>query len=326
MSTTHLDTAALVSAYAAGESASALARRYGISVWAVLKRVRDAGVRVRSVKEQCEKRLGSPTTDAYTFRNLVDGLLLGDAYVDRKGLLHLEQSDVRFGWVEQVASLLAAVGAESRIIPIPPKIKEIEGRVVQGKSAHVLYTPAYVEMQGERRRWYPDGMKVIPRDLLLTPTSLAHWFCGDGTFSQDGSLDFCTNGFTEEDVTFLSERLLHDLGIVSNLAKTPRPGQFKVQVARRDEAVKVRDIVEPLLPACCLYKLRHVRPTVPVDQHHQRRLTDDQVRDLRARRAAGEKYVDLAKRFGVSTSAVGSIVRGKAYTWLDRVQPPKGNT
>lgn len=317
MSTAHVDPALVVASYAAGESASALARTHGISIWAVLKRVRDAGVPVRTIKEQCEKHRGPPTTNAYTFGEIIDGLLLGDAYIDRKGLLHLEQSDVRFGWVEQIASLLRAVGAESKIIPVPPKARFLEGREIRSGDAHVLYTPAYIELQVERRRWYPNGKKIVPRDIVLTPTSLAHWFCGDGTYSPDGSLMFCTDGFAEEDVTFLSAALRRDLGIVSNVAKTTRPGQFKVQVARRDEAVKVRSLVEPLLPDCCLYKLRHVRPTIPVNRHHQRRLSDDQVRDLRARRAAGEGYAALAERFGVSTSAVGSIVRGEAYTWLE---------
>lgn len=316
MSTTHVDSASVVSAYAAGESASALARSHGISIWAVLKRVRDAGVPVRSIKEQCEKHRSPPTTDAYTFGEIVEGLLLGDAYIDRKGLIHLEQSDVRFGWVEQIASLLRDVGAESKIIPIPPKTRFIEGREVRSGDAHVLYTPAYVELQAERKRWYPGGKKVVPRDLLLTPMSVAHWFCGDGTSSPEGSLSFCTNGFLPEDVEFLVQCLQRDLGVHAHTGRTSREGQLKIMVSQRDEAVKLQRVIEPLLPECCLYKLRNVRPTIPEDQHHQRKLTDEQVREIRRCYAAGETQKNLGARFGVSHVAIGNIVRGKVYAWL----------
>lgn len=316
MGTSNLNTEAVVVAYVAGESASVLARRYGVSVWAVLKRVRDAGVQVRSVKEQCAKHRGVPTTDAHTFQEVVEGLLLGDAYIDRKGLLHLEQSDVRFDWILQVQALFAAVGATSKIIPIPPRVRHLEGRVLRSGPAHVLYTPAYVELQAERGRWYPQGTKIVPRDLRLTPVSLTHWFCGDGTTSPRGSLAFCTNGFTQGDVGFLVSRLELDLGVTAHLSATSRPGQFQIQVDQRDQAVKVRDIVDAHITACCRYKLRHVHPTVPIQQHHQRRLTDDQVHEIRARWAKGETQVRLAAQFGVSTTAIRHIVHRKVYTWL----------
>lgn len=317
MSTAHVNSALVVSAYAAGESASALARTHGISIWAVLKRVRDAGVPVRTVKEQCEKHRGPPATDAYTFGEIVDGLLLGDAYIDRQGLIHLEQSDMRFGWIEQIASLLRDVGAESKIIPIPPKTRFIEGREVHSHAAHVLYTPAYVELQAERKRWYPEGKKVVPRDLRLTPMSVAHWFCGDGSSSPDGTLCFYTNGFLPDDVEFLVRCLRRDLGVHVHAGRSSREGQLKIMISQRDEAVRLQQAIGPLLPECCLYKLRYVRPTIPKNLHHQRKLTDEQVREIRRCYTAGETQKSLSARFGVRQSSISLIVRGKVYAWLD---------
>jgi len=208
-----LDGDAIVAGYQAEASASALARLHECSVWAILACLREAGVEVRSSKTQNERHRGAPRTTAFTFAELIEGLLLGDAYIDPKGLLHLEQSDARLGWVTHVRELLLATGAESKIIPILPRKRIIDGREVRSRPGHVLYTPAYVELQAERRRWYPQGRKIVPPDLKLTPMSLAHWLCGDATSSDQGDIRFCTNGFTEHDTIFLAERLKIDLHV-----------------------------------------------------------------------------------------------------------------
>jgi len=42
------------------------------------------------------------------------------------------------------------------------------------------------------RNWYSTGKKVFPSDLELTPTSLKHYFVGDGTFDEtDHSVSIC---------------------------------------------------------------------------------------------------------------------------------------
>lgn len=33
----------------------------------------------------------------------------------------------------------------------------------------------------QRNRWYPNGKKVVPDDIVLTPIMLANWFMGDGS-------------------------------------------------------------------------------------------------------------------------------------------------
>jgi hypothetical protein len=30
------------------------------------------------------------------------------------------------------------------------------------------------------QRWYPNGKKIVPQDVALTPLSLAIWFADDG--------------------------------------------------------------------------------------------------------------------------------------------------
>lgn len=50
------------------------------------------------------------------------------------------------------------------------------------------------------------------------------------------------------------------------------------------------------------------------ERHGQSRLTVDAVQDIRLRRAAGQKYSDIAVAHGVSRSTVADIVKGRRWT------------
>lgn len=308
MSTTHLDTESLVSAYLTGEGASSLARTHKVSVWSIITRLRAAGVEIRA--NQNERRLGTSSA-TFSFRELVDGILLGDGSIDPKGLLRLEQCHVRVGWLDQVKNLLSQVGSESRIIPIPSKERVLDGRVIKSSGGGLLYTPAYVEMQTQRRRWYPEGTKVIPLDLKLTPMCLAQWFAGDGTYDKTGTLLLCTQSFTRTEVEFLARRFQEDLGVHASVGETHREGQFTIRILRKNDAVLVRDMASPLMPDCCQYKFQYVRPVKRTG-----RFSPAQVQDIRRRRGGGEALSTLASEYRVTKGMIRKIMDKESYAWV----------
>lgn len=53
-------------------------------------------------------------------------------------------------------------------------------------------------------------------------------------------------------------------------------------------------------------------------RHGQSRLTERQVVEIRRRRAAGERGIDLAREFGVDPSTITKAVRGVCWGWLER--------
>lgn len=56
--------------------------------------------------------------------------------------------------------------------------------------------------------------------------------------------------------------------------------------------------------------------TLRGDRHHQAKLSADQVREIRLRRAAGEMGISLAQLFGVTPQTVSRIVTGKNWGHL----------
>ena len=69
----------------------------------------------------------------------------------------------------------------------------------------------YVELLPIRKHWYPEGKKIVPRDIKLTPLVCRQWYIGDGCLVHPKKgksyIYLCTNGFTVEDVEFLIEKL-----------------------------------------------------------------------------------------------------------------------
>jgi hypothetical protein len=60
------------------------------------------------------------------------------------------------------------------------------------------------------------------------------------------------------------------------------------------------------------------RPRVRGEKHHRAKLSEDQVRDLRARYAAGQVSLSkLAAEFDVSTSTVAKVIYRKTWSHVD---------
>jgi len=311
-----MDHQALTEAYLSGESASSIARRLGCSTWNVLNRLKKTGVLVRSSKEQNARYLGDREhrADWDLVSQVLEGVLLGDGSLDPKGSLRLEQGRVRLGWLDSLTVLLVEHGCESAIIPVPPRSKCLGDRVIHGRGGRLLYTPCYSEFKTQRARWYPRGVKIVPSDLVLTPLSVAQWFAGDGTYDRQGQLFFCTDGFSEGCVSRLSEKL-GSLGVRTVVRESSvRPGQFKIAVNTKAEAVKLKSLVENHLPACCLYKLRFVREP---NWKPSRKLSDDQVLEARGLFAEGWTKASLARKFGITDSAMGRIISRRSYKDLE---------
>jgi hypothetical protein len=79
-------------------------------------------------------------------------------------------------------------------------------------------TLSYLQFGVYRKKWYPNDLKTIPRDLKITPTILLHWYLGDGSLSKCvayhrkrgatlyiyKSVKLHTNGFSYADSVFFN--------------------------------------------------------------------------------------------------------------------------
>ena len=71
-------------------------------------------------------------------------------------------------------------------------------------------------------KWYKTGKKVWPKNIDLTPTTLKHWYCGDGHFDNSGS-----NRFIEIEMSNESENTDKITNIFES-SGLPEPSNYSI--------------------------------------------------------------------------------------------------
>jgi len=81
---------------------------------------------------------------------------------------------------------------------------------------YVYRSRSYPELMVFRRRFYPQGKKIVPEDLVLTPIVVRQWYLGDGQIHgpprQRASITLHTCAFDAASIDILLKGLL-DLGL-----------------------------------------------------------------------------------------------------------------
>lgn len=251
-------------------------------------------------------------TEAGLLNSLIDGLLLGDGSISPHGRLSIGQCARRKGWLFQAQRLLRRCGVSSRVHWCDVAARRLEGRMLPATISWRLYTPHCAVFRLQRRRWYPNGVKIVPTDVNLSPRALAHWLVGDGSGLFGGGFQLCTNGFTRSDVDMLSRRLNEAYGIDSRVSVDRRNGGPVIRFQRVADGRAVAKMVRRFMPKCALYKLQHVRES----DHANAKLTAAEVRKIRAVIARGDKLPTVASRFKISRSLACQIGLRQIYRWV----------
>lgn len=195
-------------------------------------------------------------------RAYFDGLLLGDGHyvkMNSAGLtsaLSVSQCLENASWLEKVRSDLSKCGVKSELTRQEPKTRILRnGKVMRAGTSFLLRTPTYRTLKPERFRWYPNGKKVVPRDLDVSqPITLANWHMGDGcAYAPRSMVVLSTCCFTAQDVQWLSDQLLLKLGLKSNVVFSK--GYPVLELYTRS-AERFLEIVRPLCVPCFDYKTR----------------------------------------------------------------------
>lgn len=146
-------------------------------------------------------------------KEILEGELLGDGNLElgkeAKGSMY-RHSNKHADYLKWLFSRLAQHGLNGN------------GNIYKGHSKWVAYqaqTYRYRELTDLKKKWYPNGIKIVPDNIELTPLVVLHWYLGDGclTKRKDRNL-YClylsTNCFMYEDVCGLNDNI-HELGINS---------------------------------------------------------------------------------------------------------------
>ena len=201
--------------------------------------------------------------------DFLDGLMLGDGGIavardrEKNSYFYIEVSGaIHMDWLRSIKKAFLEIG-----ILISPTFPKVYSRSYHGRSydACRLVTPRIPLFTQERLRWYVEDKgkyrKVVPRDLKLTPVTLAHWFIGDGcTAWCRGSviLTLYTNGFIDSDVAYLNS-LLAEKGLPMHINRHHTGYGSILTIAESNTVNKFLRLVEAFIPPSYQYKIKKSR-------------------------------------------------------------------
>jgi len=136
----------------------------------------------------------------------INGELLGDGHLRPHSVSsQFTYSSKHLEYIQYISDTLSSFGIKQC-----GRIRKIYLRKSNSYS-HRYSSLRYVELSSTQKKWYPEGKKIIPRDIRFTPLTLRQWYIGDGYLRSSGErsrIFLYTNGFTVLDVEWLIKQLI----------------------------------------------------------------------------------------------------------------------
>lgn len=191
---------------------------------------------------------------------IIDGLLLGDGSVfQRRRTANFRLKSIEPDFTDNVKNVLPFVFSDYTENAMQVYIK---GKLCSRKKTYIIESRVYQSLNVFRDRWYRQDVKIVPKDLVLTPAVCKYWFYSDGYTSRihaNGNdncvvLGLCTNSFTKDDTLFLRDKL-RELGFDFRIAKKVKG---HVLQARKKESVNgFLEYVDKPNVQCFSYKWKY---------------------------------------------------------------------
>ena len=199
-----------------------IAKEYKVHPSTITKFIRSCGIDKRSKLTRIKTEL--------THKNLelINGCLLSDSSLRRQN--RTERNNIK-----ETAHFISAGISKEYILFIKNNLPfkfsfyihksttsyiKKRQQTITSKEAYFIRSNCDRTLDSLYDKWYPESnnfKKLVPRDLVLTPTTLLHWYIGDGQKStMKSGIRIHTNSFSIEDVEFLQE-LLRKEGLVFNV-------------------------------------------------------------------------------------------------------------
>ena len=176
-------------------------------------------------------------------QSIILGSLLGDGYMRCKANAHLQvtHSIAQKSYVDWKYKNL------SEYILTPPKSYKGNSKRI----GYRFFTRSLPEFTCFYKRFYVDGVKIIPSELKLTPLALAVWFMDDGSRSGN-SCYLNTQGFLLQDQLKLIDFLSKYFGLKPNCNRDKIYYRLRFSV---EDSKKLTELIEPYVLPFLRYKL-----------------------------------------------------------------------
>lgn len=139
---------------------------------------------------------------------VIQGCLLGDGCLSINGKSSCfmygssNYDHVKYVW-DQIKRL-----STPRYESGPVELKIYDKRTGKTYTRYEIRTKNNIFFYNLRMVWYPEGIKIVPKDLKLTNTIIRLWYIGDGSLDKShGYIKLCTDSFDKDSLELLNEQL-----------------------------------------------------------------------------------------------------------------------
>jgi len=183
-----------------------------------------------------------------------------------------------------------------------------------------FYTHQHPVFTKFRNKWYPEGNKIIPTDLKLTPLSIAIWFCDDGNNSfNNREAQIATQSFTFDEADFLCE-LIKEFNIQPSIMTKISAKTGRKQPILKCNSKSYDNLIELIKPYviwdCMSHKIKW-RPAMEQWQISGK-LTEDDVLQI-FKLSEIHKQHKIANIFNVHKNTISSLLRGDSWKHLQHL-------
>ena len=179
-------------------------------------------------------------------RSIIIGSLLGDGYMRiipgrADAFLEINHSVKAKAYVDYKYTSL------KRLCESAPKERSTNGDRV----AYRFFTKQYKELTVLYNQFYKNNKKIIPKDLILDPVTLAIWYMDDGSKCRDHDIYLNTQQFSISDQKILLSKL-RALNIDARLNKDKK--YYRIRILKTSIKTLMR-IISPYVVDTMQYKL-----------------------------------------------------------------------
>ncbi len=186
-------------------------------------------------------------------QQVIVGALLGDSCLQKspseRALLKFGHTYKQTKWLKLKISSLAGISFLERLYKAYKQTKE----------SHRAWSKTSAYFGDLYEDWYLEQKKIVPRNIELTPLTLATWYLDDGTLS-GRRLHLYTLGFDLEDVRYLQKCLKEQQNVVARVRETKkRQSYLEISNGRGEDTHHSFDrfmaIIAAYVPESMRYKL-----------------------------------------------------------------------
>ena len=170
----------------------------------------------------------------------------------------LETSLYASEWVRYMGTLLCSYNHPCRITEVKKKDKR-RTDISDGYTQILLTSVNSIQLGKLYDVWYPEGVKIIPKNFIVTPTILLHFFIGDGYVTKAKlrsgeskiiAIKLCTDCFIIEDIMYLAGLINTVLHINTILEKKKKPTSihYRITIQGYENVKKFYQYIEQANP------------------------------------------------------------------------------